>query len=192
MSLRNDAYLFAYGAHAGAGQLRRYTNEPYIVHCSEVESLLVNVGINDDFVIAAALLHDVLEDTKVLPIELGNLFGHTVVTLVMEVTAPSKPEDGNRAVRKDMDLRHYAKASPEGQSIKLADMISNSRSIVQHDPKFARTYMKEKRALLGVLTDGDRDLHRMAQTLVDDYFANCSHPNRSFAGGCPDCRDPAY
>ncbi len=52
------------------------------------------------------------------------------------------------------------------QTIKLADLISNTRSIVERDPKFAVTYLAEKRELLKVLTDGDPALYRMAFDLA--------------------------
>jgi hypothetical protein len=48
----------------------------------------------------------------------------------------------------------------------LADLISNSRSIMAHDPAFAKTYLEEKRLLLTVMTKGDRDLHAEASRYV--------------------------
>ena len=52
------------------------------------------------------------------------------------------------------------------QTIKLADLISNSRSIMAHDPNFARTYLEEKRMLLEVMTKGDPGLHAEASKYV--------------------------
>ena len=59
-----------------------------------------------------------------------------------------RPEDGNRAKRKAIDRDHVAKASRYGKVIKLADLIDNTRSIVEHDPNFAKVYLKEKEALI--------------------------------------------
>lgn len=73
--------------------------------------------------------------------------------MVDMLTDVSRPEDGNRAARKKLDREHLAKATPEVKTIKLADLIHNTESIVAHDPKFAEVYLEEKRALLSVLKD---------------------------------------
>jgi hypothetical protein len=65
-----------------------------------------------------------------------------------------------------MDRAHTAEAPAEAQTIKLADLISNSRSIMAHDPAFAKTYLEEKRLLLAVMTRGDAGLHVMAASYV--------------------------
>ena len=93
-------------------------------------------------------------------------FGIDIATLVGWLTDVSKPEDGNRAHRKAMDRAHTAEAPAEAQTIKLADLISNSRSIMAHDPAFARTYLEEKRLLLAVMTRGDAGLHAEASRYV--------------------------
>ncbi len=71
-----------------------------------------------------------------------------------------------------MDRQHLAGASSEGKSIKLADLISNSKSITQHDANFAKVYMSEKRELLAVLKGGDSQLHRQASEIVNKYYSN--------------------
>lgn len=71
-----------------------------------------------------------------------------------------KPEDGNRKTRKEIDKNHLAKASELGQTIKLADLISNTSTITKYDPKFAKTYMQEKKELLEVLTKGNKGLYK--------------------------------
>ena len=93
-------------------------------------------------------------------------FGPEVAGLVSWLTDVSKPEDGNRAVRKAIDREHTASAPAEAQTIKLADFISNSRSIVAHDPAFAKTYLEEKRMALAVMTKGDAGLHARASEFV--------------------------
>jgi len=108
----------------------------------------------------------VVEDTSVTLKTVQELFGPIVAAYVEQLTDVSKPEDGNRAARKAKDLAHTALASPEAKSIKLADLISNSRSILERDPVFAVTYLAEKRALLEVLKEGDRELHRIASELA--------------------------
>lgn len=161
------AAAFAGYAHGSIQQLRKYTGEPYIVHPEEVAGIVADVT-DDQAVIAAAWLHDVLEDTPVTYNQVWSEFGPRVAQLVVEVTDVSKPEDGNRAARKALDCMHLAKASAAGQTIKLADLISNTRSIVEHDPDFAVVYLREKKALLRVLNRGDSMLHTIASRQVGD------------------------
>jgi hypothetical protein len=75
-------------------------------------------------------------------------------------------------VRKAIDRDRLAKASGGGQSIKLADLISNSESIVRHDPNFAVTYLAEKAELLDVLVLGDTELMRRARGLLESGLAS--------------------
>jgi (p)ppGpp synthase/HD superfamily hydrolase len=154
-----------------AKKTRKYTGEPYYVHTEAVAQILLDHGAPDE-VVAAALLHDVIEDTIVTEAVLLREFGITVTSLVMEVTEVSRPRDGNRAKRKRMDRDHYAAGSYWGQSIKLADLIDNTKSITAADPDFSVVYMQEKAALLKVLTKGDRNLHVEAQKQVSDYYLN--------------------
>jgi (p)ppGpp synthase/HD superfamily hydrolase len=116
--------------------------------------------------VAAAWLHDVVEDTGVTIETIRAEFGTEVAELVGWLTDVSKPEDGNRATRKAVDRAHTAEAPAEAQTIKLADLISNSKSIMEHDPAFAKTYLEEKRLLLAVMTKGDPGLHAEASRYV--------------------------
>jgi (p)ppGpp synthase/HD superfamily hydrolase len=116
--------------------------------------------------VAAAWLHDVVEDTDCTFTDVHVAFGADIAALVGWLTDVSRPEDGNRAYRKAVDRAHTAEAPAEAQTIKLADLISNSRSIMEHDPAFARTYLEEKRLLLAVMTRGDAGLHAEASRYV--------------------------
>jgi (p)ppGpp synthase/HD superfamily hydrolase len=151
-----------------AGQLRKYTNEPYIVHVWGVAGLVYSVS-EDISMVQAALLHDTVEDTDLTLQNIEEQFGETVATLVRWLTDISKPEDGNRKVRKNIDREHIAAAPAEAQTIKLADLIDNTKTIALLDPDFARVYMKEKRELLEVLIKGDVGLHAIAVKLCDWY-----------------------
>jgi (p)ppGpp synthase/HD superfamily hydrolase len=91
--------------------------------------------------IAAAWLHDVVEDTPATLGEVRNEFGEDVARLVDEVTNVAKPEDGNRAARKAMNRLHSAAASPDGQTVKLGDVISNLSTIGQADRAFAALFV---------------------------------------------------
>lgn len=161
--LTEKAKVFATAAHAAIGQTRKYTGEPYIVHPIEVANLLLQyVPDVTDEQLAAAYLHDVLEDTQVTENVLRAQFGDEVTDLVVWLTNKSKKTDGPRAVRKKIDRQHLAKAPAEAQTIKLADLLANTDSIVDHDKDFARVYLPEKKALLEVLTLGNRVLWNKA------------------------------
>lgn len=164
-----------------AEQVRKYSGEPYAIHLREVAGLCSEVGCRDE-VVAAAWLHDAREDQGVTDEQLRELFGGEVARLVDEVTDRSRPEDGNRKRRKEIDRLHNASASADGKTIKLADLISNSRDICARDPNFAVTYMREKAALLPLLSEGNQDLYGRALAILDAYEPpNAKAPHRSGA-----------
>ena len=167
MNTAEHARIFATAAHAAVGQLRKYTNEPYIVHPAEVVSIVRSVP-HTEAMLAAAWLHDVVEDTGVTIETVRAEFGEEVADLVAWLTDVSRPEDGNRAHRKALDCAHTAAAPAAAQTVKLADLISNTRSIMTHDPKFAVTYLEEKRALLAVMARGDATLMAIARRHVGE------------------------
>ena len=158
-----------FAACAHEGQVRKYTGVPYIVHPIEVMEIVRTVK-HDDTMLAAALLHDVVEDTDCTLDDIQAEFGDDVASLVADLTDVSKLEDGNRNVRKAKDREHSAGASASAQTVKLADLISNSVNIMKYDPSFAKIYMVEKFLLLGVLVDGDPILFERASKLVDNYY----------------------
>ncbi len=169
MNLIDSAIEYAKEKHKN--QKRKYTGEPYFNHCNEVANIIIREGrvFNcDESVIAAAYLHDVVEDTDARIEDIERIFGKRVAQLVSEVTDVSKPTDGNRKTRKEIDRKHLEKASPEGQTIKLADLISNSHSIVQRDKNFAKVYLEEKEKLLRILNKGDSRLLDIAYTVLQN------------------------
>ena len=155
------------GAHAG--QVRKYTGEPYHNHPMAVEMLLKLTGHSAQ-VRAAGMLHDVLEDTALSYKDLVSMVGKEVAGIVRMVTDVSILADGNRATRKAMERKHLSRASPAGKSVKLADLIDNASSIIHHDPKFAKVFMNEMRELLKVLREGNRELYAEAEKTVVEYF----------------------
>lgn len=150
------AIAFATAAHAAVGQVRKYTDEPYIVHPIEVMEMVKNFDHTEDMLVAA-VLHDVVEDTEITLELVQSMFGDNVADLVFWLTDASKPEDGNRNTRKAIDRAHIAKAPREAQTIKLCDVCSNISSIVEHDTDFAVVYLKEKEKLLEVIKRADQN-----------------------------------
>ena len=150
-------------------QVRKYNGEPYWTHPFAVANILRTVT-SDENVLAAALLHDTVEDTQATILDIKFFFGDTVAQLVAEVTDVSTLTDGNRKTRKDKDREHIKTASYLGKTIKLADLIHNTISITQCDPNFAKVYMKEKQDLLEILKDGDPTLLKKANQNIMDYY----------------------
>lgn len=172
------AQEIAANAHGSIDQRRKYTKEPYINHPARVVEIISSVT-DDENIVAAAWLHDVIEDVypknPEFSIELiREKLGEEVAQLVLEVTDVSKPSDGNRAKRKEIDRQHIAKASKGGKLIKLADLIDNTKDICANDPDFARVYLKEKRLLMQVLNGVNETLYAEAQELINQYSKGSS------------------
>lgn len=151
-----EAMRFARVVHAR--QVRKYTGNPYVDHLAEVAGIVATVS-NEPLHIAVAWLHDCMEDQGVTGTELTNLFGHDAA---VGVRLLSDMEPGNRATRKQLSRDRLSGAPDWVQTIKCADLISNTSSIVKHDPTFARVYLEEKRALLHVLTKANDQLWELA------------------------------
>lgn len=162
---QDTAYFFAKAAHESVGQLRKYTGRPYIEHPMEV-ALIVSRVPHTKEMYQAALLHDVLEDTPVTRDEIEARFGSKTAELVGWLSDVSTQADGNRKTRKTLDRAHLAMAPAEAKTIKLADLISNAKDIIDHDPAFARIYLKEKLELLEVLTEGNASLWHLAHSIA--------------------------
>ena len=95
-------------------------------------------------VIIAAYLHDVVEDCGVSLSEIRRLFGCVVCGLVEMLTKISEKSDGCRCIRIEMDKLHLSTISQEAMLIKIADILDNTKDIVDADRKFARLYLDEK------------------------------------------------
>jgi len=163
MTLAYEAMMFAREVHKG--QRRKYTGSPYFSHLAEVAGVM---GAFDplksgeegrQIVQAVCWLHDCVEDQGVTRGALVTYFGEPVAAGVLLL---SDLEAGNRTIRKAAARERLSRAPGWVQSIKCADMISNTNSLAQHDPKFAKLYLDEKRLMLEVLTRADPDLRALA------------------------------
>jgi (p)ppGpp synthase/HD superfamily hydrolase len=165
-SLSYDAMVFAREVHAN--QVRKYTGNPYVDHLAEVAgvvSTVLNGFLNpsNEEILATAWLHDCIEDQNVPPKYLETEFGRDVCNGVL---ALSDLEPGNRKERKSASCERLSHAAPWIQTIKVADLISNTSSIVKHDPKFSAIYLEEKSQLLDVLKLADPRLLDIARAQV--------------------------
>lgn len=125
------AYDFAARRHADQRR-KGVAAEPYINHLTEVAALVAEGTVGgDQDLIAAAVLHDTLEDTATTFDELARLFGDRVADLVAEVTDDKSLPASER---KRLQVEHAAHASRSAKIIKLADKTSNLRSLKNSPP----------------------------------------------------------
>ncbi|QCR34647.1 HD domain-containing protein [Nissabacter sp. SGAir0207] len=174
-TLVERARRFAGKAHAAINQRRKYTDDPYIVHPRAVAKIVRSVP-HTEAMLAAAWLHDTVEDTPTTLHEIQEKFGAEVAELVEMLTNTSQPEEDSRIVRKNRDRRHTAQASPQAKTIKLADLIDNLHEILECDADFAKTYLIEKRLQLEVLKEGDSTLWQRAKRTIDEALDSLHQP----------------
>jgi (p)ppGpp synthase/HD superfamily hydrolase len=123
----------SFAAEKHSNQKRKgAAGEPYINHLIEVAGLVATALTERDAnIVIAALLHDTVEDTNTTREELIERFGTDVADLVAELTDDkSLPQ----AARKRLQIEHAPRLSVRAQTIKLADKISNVRSILTSPP----------------------------------------------------------
>ena len=83
-------------------------------------------------------------------------------------STPTREGGPNRARRKEIDRQRLSQAPGWVQTVKVADMIDNTSTIVEYDPKFAKVYLEEKRLLLAELTSADPLLLEKAKTHIKE------------------------
>ena len=166
---------FATVAHGD--QLRKYSGEAYVYHLFRVMNTCY-LYHNSLPVLAAALLHDVLEDTATTEEELRQflykIMPHTdeadeTLRLVIELTDVYTSEAYphlNRRARKDREHERLATISHDAQTIKYADVIDNATNVAEYDPEFAPVLLQEYADLLERLPDGEPHLYRKAKEKV--------------------------
>lgn len=156
--MEKEALAFARQAHEG--QERKFTGEPYIEHPIRLAKMVKTVP-HTEAMVCAAYLHDVVEDTPVNHQEIKQRFGSEVARLVFELTdefIKEKYPGLNRQERKKRETARQATISIEAKTIKLADVIDNTRDIIKNDKGFARRYIPEMENLLEALQGGNFQL----------------------------------
>ena len=127
-ALITRAYLYAADAHRG--QLRS-SGEPYVQHPLAVARIVAELGL-DDVTVAAALLHDTVEDTGVTLDDLGRMFGSDVAAIVDGVTKLDRVQFDSREAQQAATMRKMLVAMAKDLRvliIKLADRLHNMRTI---------------------------------------------------------------
>jgi (p)ppGpp synthase/HD superfamily hydrolase len=171
MSLTNPILRAAAVARdAHKGQTRKYNGRPYITHPGRVAARASILPYADEHLVAAAWLHDTVEDTNLTLDDLKGWFGEEIASIVHGLTnqfdKASYP-DMNRKQRKTAEIERLAKAPREVKVLKMLDRIDNLREMGQ-DEDFAKLYLRESRDLLIALGNADLELGRELQGLIDD------------------------
>lgn len=121
----DKAAEFAIEAHQGTE--RRGKGYPYIIHPMEAASIVATVT-NDQEMLAAAILHDTVEDTDVTIEQIRELFGNRVAELVQHETAPMD-ENLTWRERKMSQIKQLSDAPFDSKVVALGDKLSNMRGI---------------------------------------------------------------
>lgn len=126
MNLYEQSLQLAVRAHDG--QVRKHDGTPYIVHPIMVARILEHAGFNE-ITVAAALTHDVLEDTSVTEAELRSTLGDAVADIVVAVS-----EDTSLVweARKQLYIEAVVKAGESVWAVSVADKIHNADNFIAY------------------------------------------------------------
>ena len=159
-----------FAADKHRGQTRKdATGTPYINHPIAVAHLLSDfAGVDDIKVIAAALLHDTVEDTDTTVDDIDEEFGREVRDIVIEVTDDKSLPS---ARRKQLQIEHAAGLSHGARLVKLADKICNLQDIISRPPVTwslgrKREYFEWAKAVI----DQIRGTNAKLETLFDEVY----------------------
>jgi myo-inositol-1(or 4)-monophosphatase len=150
--LLDRAIVFAVQAHAGTE--RRGKGYPYIIHPLEAMEIVATMT-TDQELLAAAVLHDTVEDTDVTVEQIRAEFGERIASLVADETEErleGVSEEESWFDRKQAAIAHLATASHDAKIVALGDKLSNMRAI-------ARDYVVQKNSLWNLFHVKDRKYH---------------------------------
>jgi len=183
--LTRDALAFAADRHAG--QTRDDDAVPFVTHPVEVACLLNEAGYSDD-VVAAGVLHEVLEDTDVKRPELASRFGERVAELVTAVSDDPSIED--EAERKAALRRQVAASGREAGAIFAAEKVSKARELRERINRgeagegdhLKLDHYRASLAMLDGLMPG-LDLVEQLRSELDDFGSGASEQRRPELAG---------
>ena len=168
------AALYASAAHAAIGQTRKFVGTPYIEHPRAVAERISRVPGITPVAVAAAWLHDVIEDTEVTCDLLQEHFPAEVVALVLALTTPERIEGQSRRAHHAMVLNRLAVAPAAVQTIKCADILDNGSSLAERQGLAAKPYLEKKREQLMVMQAGCPELRCEALQAIEGALATLS------------------
>jgi RelA/SpoT family (p)ppGpp synthetase len=167
-ALLNRAYVYAMKAH---GSQKRASGDPYFSHPLEVAAILTDLKL-DDATIAAALLHDTIEDTPVTRAEIDQLFGPDIGTLVDGLTKLKKLDLVSKQAAQAENLRKLLLAIADDVRVllvKLADRLHNMRTLDFVPPEARRRIAEETLDIYAPLA-ARMGMHGMREELEDLAF----------------------
>lgn len=167
-ALLNRAYVYAMKAH---GEQRRASGDPYFSHPIEVAAILTDLKL-DDATIAAALLHDTIEDTAATRVEIDSLFGADIGRLVEGLTKLKRLDLVTKEAKQAENLRKLLLAIADDVRvllIKLADRLHNMRTLHFMPPASRRRAAEETLEIYAPLA-GRMGMHELREELDDLAF----------------------
>src|SRR5664279_5690359 len=167
-ALLNRAYVYAMKAH---GEQRRASGDPYFSHPIEVAAILTDLKL-DDSTIAAALLHDTIEDTAATRTEIDSLFGPDIGRLVDGLTKLKRLDLVTKEAKQAENLRKLLLAIADDVRvllIKLADRLHNMRTLEFVAPTARRRIAEETLDIYAPLA-GRMGMQEMREELEDLSF----------------------
>jgi (p)ppGpp synthase/HD superfamily hydrolase len=160
-----------------AGQVKKYTGEPYYNHLAAVAAL---AGPATMLGYEIGLCHDLSEDTgtdaqelfeKLLYFDYSDMEANYITKRVVELTdvftATAFPQL-SRTTRKEKEAERLSNISAGAQTVKYADLIDNMPRVIRHDKVNAGQYLEKKKRLLLAMTDGEKQLRNKALLITDD------------------------
>ena len=164
----NKAYVYAMKAH---GHQVRASGDPYFTHPLEVAAILTDMRL-DDSTIAAALLHDVVEDTESTHAEIEELFGEEIASLVEGLTKINRLDLISKEAAQAENLRKLLLTMSRDARVllvKLADRLHNMRTLDHVKPEKRARIAKETMDIYAPLA-GRMGMQSMREELDDIAF----------------------
>src|SRR5436190_14236250 len=167
-ALLNRAYVYAMQAH---GHQKRASGDPYFSHPLEVAAILTELKL-DDATIAAALLHDVIEDTEVTRAEIDQKFGKEIGALVEGLTKIKRLDLVTKKAEQAANFRKLLVAISSDIRVllvKLADRLHNMRTLEHMKPDSRQRISEETLDIYAPLA-GRMGMEAMREELEDHAF----------------------
>lgn len=175
MSIILKAELFARKAHEG--QFRKFYDPPipYIVHPQRVANLVKGVEGSDSIMVAAAWLHDVVEDTSFSYLDILDKFGLQVANYVLGLTDVSKQCHAvrrlNRDARKKINNIFILNQPKAVQIIKLCDIYDNISDLGDADDDFKELFLNEKKIQTELIRDANPFMAAQIMEIISKKIA---------------------
>src|SRR5947208_1995509 len=167
-AMLNRAYVYAMKAH---GEQRRASGDPYFSHPLEVAAILTDLKL-DDATIAAALLHDTIEDTTATRAEIDQMFGHDIGALVEGLTKLNKLDLVTKEAKQAENLRKLLLAIADDVRVllvKFADRLHNMRTL-EYMPSEGRARIAQETLDIYAPLAGRMGMHSLREELEDLSF----------------------